>query len=187
MSGISRQVRTWLGMTVLLAGAVLFLKAGAQWLEMQRQNVGVAALASGQDLAVAGDAPALLQLARTRYLIARGQLDGAQAMADRMAGGGATPERAQALYALGNAHMRQALGLFKTVPYRKVAPILSLAKAEYRQAIQIDPDDWDARYNYTLAASLVRDTEAAEPTASDEMAHERATWPDIPGAPNGMP
>ena len=53
--------------------------------------------------------------------------------------------------------------------------------------MQAAPDDWDARYNYTLAAALVRETEAAEPTSSDEMAHERATWPDIPGAPNGMP
>ena len=180
-------MRVWLGMTALLAGMVLAVTGGAQWLEALRQNTGMAALAGGRDVAVARDAPAPLQLARARYLIAQGKLEGAQAIADRMAGGEAVGERAALLYALGNAHMRQALTLFKTVPFRKVAPILSLAKAEFRQAIQLDPDDWDARYNYTLAAALVRDTEAAQPTAGDEMAHERATWPDIPGAPNGMP
>ena len=187
MKRVPRRLKIWLGITALLAGAALVISGGAQHWQMLRQNSGVSALAVGHDLAVTRDAPILLQLAKARYLITQGQFDGAQAIADRMAGEDASPERAELLYALGNAHMRQALRLFKTMPFRKVAPILSLAKAEYRQVIQLDPDDWDARYNYTLAAALVRDTEAAQPTASDLMAHERATWPDIPGAPNGMP
>ena len=187
MKGMARRVRVWLGMTAFLGGAALTAAAGAQWLEAARQNIGAASLAGGHDLPVAADAPAHLQLARVRFLIARGQLDGAQALTDRMAGGDDPRARAEALFALGNAHMRQALKLFRTVPFRKVLPILAQAKAEYRQVLQADPDDWDARYNYTLAAALVRETEAAEPTSSDEMAHERATWPDIPGAPNGMP
>ncbi len=174
-------------MTVLLAGVALVLTGGAKQLEILRQNTDMSLLASGHDLAVAPDAPGLLRLARARILIVHGQLEAAQAIADRMAGSGAASERAELLYALGNAHMRQALTLFKSVPFRKVAPILSLAKAEYRQVVQLDPEDWDARYNYTLAAALVRDTEAAQPTEGNEMAHERATWPDIPGAPNGMP
>ena len=187
MRRVPRRLRVWLGVTALMAGAALVISGGAQHWQMLRQNSGVSALAVGHDLAVTRDAPILLQLAKARYLITQGQFDGAQAIADRMAGEDASPGRAELLYALGNAHMRQALTLFKTMPFRKVAPILSLAKAEYRQVIQLDPDDWDARYNYTLAAALVRDTEAAQPTASDLMAHERATWPDIPGAPNGMP
>ena len=187
MGGVPRRLRVWLGMAALLAGAALVLVAGAQLLGTHRQNAGAAALASGHDLPVAAEAPGRLQLARARFLMAHGQIDAAQALADRMAGSSAAAERAEIAYLLGNAHMRQALTLFKTVPFRKVAPVLSLAKAEYRQAIQLDPGDWDARYNYTLAAALVRDTEAAQPTAGDEMAHERAAWPDIPGAPNGMP
>ena len=186
MSRLHRGLRTGLGLAALLAGLALAVLGGARQWNAARQNSAVSALAAGQDLAVGQDAPGLLLLARARYLIAHGQLEAAQAITDRMAASLA-PERADALYALGNAHLRQALALFRTVPFRKVAPILRLAKAEYRQALQTDPDNWDARYNYTLAAALVRDTEAAEPTASDEMAHQRATWPDIPGAPNGMP
>ena len=68
-----------------------------------------------------------------------------------------------------------------------VSPIIVMAKSEYRQALQLDPDNWDARYNYSLAAALVRDTAPSQPTAGDQMSHERAAWPDIPGAPNGLP
>ena len=95
--------------------------------------------------------------------------------------------RSALYYALGNAHMRQAYVQISKVPFWKVKPVIALAKSEYRQAVQLNPDDWDARYNYSIAASLVHDQEQAKPTAGDAMAHERAAWPDIPGAPNGMP
>jgi hypothetical protein len=83
--------------------------------------------------------------------------------------------------------MRRAYAMFSQVPFRLVKPVIELACADYRQALHINPGDWDARYNYALAASLVRDTEAAAPSVGTEMSHERAAWPDIPGAPNGLP
>ena len=186
MTRLWRALAPWFGMAVLLAGTALAVDGGARGLEAMRRNVAAREMAGGHDLPAAG-AAVFVALARARFLIAHGQLDAAQAIADRMAREAPAADRAELLYALGNARMRQGLAMFRTVPFRKVAPVLSLAKAEYRQAIQLDPDDWDARYNYALAAALVRDTEAAQPTAGAEMAHERAAWPDIPGAPNGMP
>ena len=110
-----------------------------------------------------------------------------QALADRMEAGGDPAARASLLYALGNAHLRRALDAFKTDPMRQIAPIINLAKLEYRQSLQIDPDNWDARYNYDIAAALVREADGAPPNKGHDMARERALWPDVPGAPNGLP
>ncbi len=183
----ARRVRVRVAMLVLAAGLALSVEGGVRLWRTTRQNAQIAALSAGQDVPTDRDAPDRVLVARARFLVARHNLDGAEAIADRLAQAGGAAPRAALLYALGNAHMRQALTMFKEVPFRLVAPVLAHAKAEYRQAMQLDPGNWDARYNYTLAAALVRDTESAQPTAGDEMSHERAAWPDIPGAPNGMP
>jgi mxaK protein len=151
------------------------------------QNWQIALLNTDHDIAVPMAAPPALLTARARYALRHGNVRSAQAIADQFGLLHASSEQADLLYELGNAQLRGALTNFTQLPFRVVAPRLRLAKAQYRQAIQLDPQNWDARYNYALAAALVRDTESSSPTAGDEMAHERAAWPDIPGAPNGMP
>jgi mxaK protein len=151
------------------------------------ENAAIAALVAGRDVAVAADAAAPVLAARARYLIGRHDLAGAQAVIDGMANEDDAAIRASVLLALGNAHMRQAYVMISKIPFWKVRPVIALAKSEYRQAVQLNPGDWDARYNYAIASSLVHDQEQAKPTTGDVMSHERASWPDIPGAPNGMP
>jgi len=156
-------------------------------LQARRAETGIATLQAGRDIPVApGASPALL-IARAQYALRHGQVPAAQAIADGLGARGLAQAQAHVLYALGNFNLRGALGNFTNLPFRVIAPRIRLAKAEYRQAIQLDPQNWDARYNYTLAAALVRDTESVSPTEGTEMAHDRAAWPDIPGAPNGMP
>ena len=152
-----------------------------------RANAMISALASGQDIAVPHDDLGALQAAHARFLLRRGRFDDASATADRMAAGGDPQARASLLYALANAHLRRALDAFKTDPMRQIAPIINVAKSEYRQALSIDPQNWDARYNYDIGAALVRDADGSPPNKGADMARERALWPDIPGAPNGMP
>jgi mxaK protein len=182
-----RRWRRAIAVCGLLAGVML---AGAGAIRLWRahvDNAAIAALAAGRKMAVTGTETAAVVAARARYLIARGDLAGAQAVVDGMANEADTDTKAAALMALGNAHMRQAYGLMIKVPFWKVRPVIAVAKSEYRQALQLDPDYWDARYNYAIASSLVHDQDQAKPTTGDEMSHERAAWPDIPGAPNGMP
>jgi mxaK protein len=183
----ARHARMPAAALLLIAGLGLVAAGAVRDWHASAQNAAIARLMAGQDLAVEPDAPPALLAARARALIARGNLDGAQAIADRLAASAPAGVRAPLLYALGNAHMRHAFAIFTQLPFRQVRPFLSLAKSEYRQALQLDPGNWDARYNYAIAASLVRDTEHAAPSVGDQMAHERAAWPDIPGAPNGMP
>jgi mxaK protein len=187
MSRAGRRLRLGLGGAALLAGMFSAGAGGFALWRAQAENAQISALAAGRDLAVASDASDRVALARGLRLIALGNLDGAQAVADRMAAGGGGSARAELLYALGNAQLRRGLVLIRTVPYRQAVPVLSLARAAYREALRLDPGDWDARYNYALVAPLLRDAEAAQPSFGDQMAHGRAAWPDIPGAPNGMP
>jgi mxaK protein len=157
-----------------------------QFSRARNANLTVRALAAGHDMPVAMSAPPLVVLARARLLADKGELPSAQALADELANAPASIE-APLHYALGNAYMRVALARMRKAPFWKVKPIFAVAKSEYRLAIQLDAGNWDARYNYAVASMFLRDSEQAQPTIGTGMAHERAAWPDIPGAPNGMP
>jgi mxaK protein len=182
-----RKLRLWPAAIALAAGLGLAAEGGARWWRTQADNTRIAALLAGKDAAVDQDAGAPLLAARARYKMSHGDIDGAQAIADRLAATAPEALRANLLYALGNAALRHGLEILPKTPFRLVRPVLAQARSAYRLALQLDPQDWDARYNYALVAALLRDTEHASPTSGDEMAHERAAWPDIPGAPNGMP
>jgi mxaK protein len=172
---------------MMAAGIMLAAYGGLRWVHGVRENTGIAGLQAGRSIPVSSAASVQLMAARGRWLIGRGDLTGAQAIADQLANTPLVRVRSALLYDLGNAHMRQAYGMMTKLPFWKVKPIVALAKSEFRQAVQLDLSNWDARYDYAIASSLVRDTEPAKPTVGDAMSHERAAWPDIPGAPNGMP
>lgn len=184
---IDRRLRANALMLLLTAGMGLAGAGGVRLWRAKAENRDIDALQHGYDVPVESDASSLLMAARVRFLIRRDDLAGAQAIVDSLVDTAPENLRGALLYALGNAHMRRAYKQISKAPFWKVKPIIALAKSEYRQALQLNPDDWDARYNYSIAASLVHDQEQAKPTAGDAMAHERAAWPDIPGAPNGMP
>lgn len=179
--------RDWFAIAVLAAAIFSGGFAALQIWRASRDDARVTALAQGRDVAVGYDDGGVAQAARARYLATHKHMDEALAIADRMLNGGDPAARASLLYALANIQMRQALGAFKTQPMRVIAPIINQAKSEYRQALSIDPGNWDARYNEDIAAALVRDSDAAPAIKGHEMARERALWPDVPGTPNGLP
>jgi mxaK protein len=173
---------------LLLAAAAGVAGQGAwQMWDMWRGNAAMASLAAGKDVAVPPDADGSLLAARGAFLIAHHRENEAQAIADRMAAGGDQAARAALLYTLGNAMLRRALAGYLTKPIRLTAPLIQLAKAEYREALAIDPGNWDARYNLDIASALVHETGSSEPNVGQDMARERAFRPDIPGAPDGLP
>lgn len=181
---MKRAIR-WGAVAILVTATGMFAASAIRLWHGERDIARIASLGAGQNLAVDDGADPAVLAAEGATLVARGKSEAAQAIADRL--NGAPADHAAVLYAIANARMRAALGIFTQVPFRVIKGSIAQAKAEYRQAIQLDPDNWDARYNYAIAAALVRDTESSTPSAGDEMAHERAAWPDIPGAPNGMP
>ncbi len=129
-------------------------------------------------------APAELMAARARFLTGRGDFDAAEAAIGQLPSGAA---KSALLYSLGNARLRRALAVFNGLPFRKVKPMIIAARYDYRLAMSLDPGMWDARYNYAFASELLPARETYQHSSGAQMSHDKAVWPDLPGAPNGMP
>jgi mxaK protein len=173
--------------TLLVAALAAAARAGLRLRRGAADNASIAALAAGHDITPDHDTAVPVLVARARFLLSEGKIDEARAIAERLNSPDVAPERASLLYALGNEHLRQAMQIYLLVPLRQVKPLVNAAKAEYRQALQLDPDNWDCRYNFAIAATLIHETETSKSMIGAQMSHDRAAWPDIPGAPNGMP
>jgi len=167
-----------------LGGAAFNL---SEILQRRAENARIAAFAAGRDAILTRRAAAELHAARGVFLLSRDRVDDAQIELDSIPPEGASPARDTLLYALANAHLKRALEIFNSAPMRRVAPLIALAQSEYRQVLRHDPYNWDARYNFDIAASLTHDPEVAAFLKGDDMARERALVPDAPGAPNGLP
>jgi mxaK protein len=183
----ARRATQWAAATVLIAALTEAEQAGISFWQATADNTEIIALESGRDITAAGDAPAPVLAARAQFLVAQGKIDAARSIADKLSAPASAPLRASVLYAIGNAHLRQAMQIYLLVPLAQVKPLVNAAKAEFRQALELDPGNWDCRYNFAIAATLIHDTEAAKAISGAQMSHDRASWPDIPGAPNGMP
>lgn len=179
-------MRTGIAAAFVLAAAVsLALGIFAVW-QGKVLNTQLAAFAAGHDIKRAQGADPALHAARGVMLLSQGRVDDAQAELD-MIGQRDPVARETLLYALANAHLRRALEVFDSAPMRRVAPLIGLARSEYRQVLLLDPENWDARYNFDIASALAHDPEAASFLKGDDMARQHALVPDAPGAPNGLP
>ncbi len=180
-------VSRWAAAVIVLAALFQACHAGAALWQGMTDNTRISELVAGRDIAVEGGAAAPVLAARARLAIAKGNIDEARSIADHMTAPQLAPVRASVLYALGNAHLRQAMQIYLLVPLRQVKPLINAAKLEYRQSLQLDPDNWDCRYNFAISETLMHDPETSKAMSGAQMSHDRASWPDIPGAPNGMP
>jgi len=75
----------------------------------------------------------------------------------------------QALYNLGNLHLRQGVA-DAAAP---AIPMIELAKQRYRDLLRVAPDDWDARYNLELALRVAPEVAPPEALQDQEPAERR--------------
>ncbi|SFK66956.1 MxaK protein [Methylorubrum salsuginis] len=170
---------------LLLAGSVA---AGISAWSASRTNAGIAALEAGRDVAVAPDAPAALSVARIKFLAARDRLEEAEPLLESLDRNGATDSAARARYVLANARVRQAFDLIGRGELDKAGPQVTLARQDYRRALQARPDFWDAKFNFDVASRLIRDFPEFDRKFGDELkAEPKQIWTDIPGQPRGGP
>ncbi len=163
----------------------------ATMIETRRDNAVIAQLTEGRDVAVdPATAPDALRLARHHFLIAHDQLDDAQIFAEIAAPRAAPHARTLLLYNLGNARVRQAFSYIEKGDLDRAASAIGLAKANYRQALHIEPQNWNLKHNFDVAQRLVRDLPRESASEDDEPpAPEKAKplWSDLPGVPRGLP
>jgi mxaK protein len=162
--------------------------SGALLLSRDHSNDLVRQMRAGKEIAVdpASAAPAVLE-ARAHFLLTRDRLDEAQPLLDQAALRAPDPVHARMLYNIGNARLRAALASIEQGHYDRAIPLVALAKSDYRSALRINPQDWDARHNLDVAMRLVRDLPTAEGEGDGDEKPPAKLWTDLPGVPKGLP
>ncbi|CAO4175590.1 MxaK protein [Methylorubrum populi] len=170
---------------LLLAAAAAF---GLSAWKAGSTNAAIAALEAGRDIAVTSEAPDALLVARTQFLAARDRLGEAEPLLDTLDRRSAAEAAARARYAVANARIRQAFLLIERSELDKAGPQVTLARQDYRRALQARPDFWDAKFNFDVASRLIRDFPEFDRKFGDELkAEPKQIWTDIPGQPRGGP
>jgi mxaK protein len=151
-------------------------------------NDAIEALEQGRDVGVDTNARPETLLARIAFLTKRSEIDRARAMVEALDRRGSVEMRARGHYLLANALLRKAFDLIERTEVDAANPFVNLAKRDYRRALQLAPQYWDAKFNLDVAARLVRDFPDFERKGGDELsADPKKLWTDIPGKPKGLP
>lgn len=103
--------------------------------------------------------------------------------------------RKSAYFNSGNLYFSQVNQLLEEqgmIAFDQVGPTLAMAKESYREALRLDPEWHEAKYNYELVLRLSPMFEPKKGNLNsdeDELEEEEAMdgWPSIPGFPRGMP
>lgn len=179
--------------SAILAGLAVALSTAAaaafiDWRRVEAANEMIEALSTGRDIDIPVDARPEVLLARIGFLSTRSEFDRARVLLEALERNGGPQIRARGHYLLANSLLRQALTHIEGSELDAASPFVNLAKREYRRALQLYPEYWDAKYNLDVAARLVRDFPDFERKSGDELtADPKKLWTDIPGKPKGLP
>lgn len=170
---------------LLLAAAAAF--ALSAWRDA-RTNAAIAALEAGRDIAVPPDAADPLLVARIKFLAFRDRLGETEPLLETLDSRRSADAAARARYVVANARIREAFRLIERSELDKAGPQVTLARQDYRRALQARPDFWDAKFNFDVASRLIRDFPEFDRKFGDELkAEPKQIWTDIPGQPRGGP
>jgi mxaK protein len=157
-------------------------------LRAEATNRTVRALRANQDIAVTPQASAPVLFARIVFLIEQNRLDEVQPFLEALDKKGDPRARADAHYDYANARLRLAFDDLTHDRQDAAGPSVILARREYRTALTLVPDHWDAKFNLDVASRLIRDFPAFERTMGDTVKSDpKKIWTDIPGSPRGLP
>ncbi|CAO4180087.1 MxaK protein [Methylorubrum extorquens] len=171
---------------ILLLGTAAALALSA-WRDA-RTNAAIAELEAGRDIVVPPDAPDALLVARTKFLAFRDRLGEAEPLLETLDHRHSADAAARARYIVANARIREAFRLIERSELDKAGPQVTLARQDYRRALQARPDFWDAKFNFDVASRLIRDFPEFDRKFGDELkAEPKQIWTDIPGQPRGGP
>lgn len=181
-----RPLLVWL--LALLSAAAVAASGGALY-EKQRANSAIKRLIDRKDIAIdTRHAQPEEILARVNELIRRDRLDEAQAVLGAADTRLPAATRSAILYNLANARTRAAVELVRKGDIDGATARVNLAKSEYRLALKLVPDDWNARFNIDVAMRIVRDLPVGDGTLDDDKpAVPKRLWTDLPGIPKGLP
>jgi mxaK protein len=172
----------------LVVAFALAATAAAAFLAVHSaRNRSIATLIGGHDVAVATDAAPKLIFARAYFLMNHNRLEDAQALVSRLDIRGSRRLRADLHYDMANASLKVAFDKIDERDFDAAGAFVSLAREDFREAMRLDPDDWDARFNFDVASRLVREYPTFGFTPDPRRRGPRPLWTELPNAPEGEP
>jgi mxaK protein len=175
---------------VALSALVLSGAAAWQWHSAAAANVAISTLLSGHDLPPERlvNAPLPVLLARALYLGRQDRYEEAVELLRYLESRGNARFRSEVYFDQGNLHLRRALDAVAQGGFDRAAGFTEPAKEAYRRSLQIEPTNWDAKYNLEVAMRLVPDWEPMTGEAEEEAhGEESRLWTTLPGFPRGLP
>jgi mxaK protein len=174
---------------LLLAAVVGIVLSGWLLASKLRENSTIDRLAAGKEVEVdPTTAPPAVLEARSAFFLRRGRIDEAQSLLDQASERASPAIQVRMLYNMANARMRLAVRSIEKGDFDKAIPLVALAKSEYRSALRLDPEDWNAKYNLDVAMRLVRDLpQGASEEEEKPLETPEKLWTDLPGVPKGLP
>lgn len=150
-------------------------------------NHTIEKLLAGADITITADESPELVLARTYSLMRRNRADEALELFNQLQNKGDEEFQSRLRYNLGNLYLSQALDLVTQGGIGRAFTLASLAKDSYREALRLNSQDWDAKYNLEVAMRLVPDLSEADLSEFEEQEQGRGLWSTVPGFPRGLP
>ncbi|HWP01041.1 MAG TPA: MxaK protein [Methylococcus sp.] len=173
-----------------LSSLVLAGEEAWRWHSAAAANAAISSLLSGHDLPPERivDAPLFVLLARALYLGRQDRYEEAVELLRYLESRGDACFRSNVYFDQGNLHLRRALDAVAQAEFTRAAGFAELAKEAYRRSLQIEPTNWDAKYNLEVAMRLSPDFERATGEAEEEATGEESRlWTTLPGFPRGLP
>jgi mxaK protein len=96
--------------------------------------------------------------------------------------------RTRAFHNLAGIYLRDGANHWNAqgvLDYAHVSTQVELAKQNYREALRLNPDDWDARYNLEYAWRITPPPK--EKPKSDFQGSKSSVYSTLPGLPGGGP
>ncbi|HEY0146715.1 MAG TPA: MxaK protein [Methylovirgula sp.] len=187
ISALWGRIKTGVLVALVIVLALCTVAAFAMWGRDAARNRTIVALAHNHDIAVAQNAAAKLLFARAYFLATHGQLDEAQALVSLFDLRGSDKARADLHYDLGNGRLLAAFDKIDMADFDAAGALVGLAQGDYIEAMRLNPDDWDARYNFDVAARLVRQYPSFVNTPDPRRQGPRPIWTELPNTPQGEP
>lgn len=170
------------------AGAIWFGYAATSLLRTEWANHNIRELLARHDVPIeVHRAEPQEILARINESVRRDKIDEAQAILSSAEAGLSPAVRAAALYNIANARTLLAGEAVRKGDLDTAAALINLAKSEYRLSLQLDPSNWDTRYNVDVAMRVVRDLPQADNPETISPDAPKKLWTDLPGVPKGLP
>jgi len=173
---------------LLLSMAAILLQAWTL-VGISQSNSSITDLAAGKDVPlekIVNAAPEV-RLARAMVFKKQQRYDEALATLNLILDAPDPVLQAKIRYNLGNIYLHLAVVKTEAMAINEAMPLVALAKQAYRQALALDSQFWDAKYNLEVAMRLLPEMDKISNAEESPVNQKSQLWTTVPGFPRGLP